>query len=119
MGKRHREVRKEEKKLVRLFHFKEDEFGERRRVLTKAELRRAQASYARATHKLDRALPPLDKQQMARDILAVAERSALDAITAQLDAELFGPDPQDDPKAIVDALTRESQEMGFYDKPGA
>lgn len=40
MGKKHRDKRKDDKKVIRLFHYKENEFGERRRIVTKADIRR-------------------------------------------------------------------------------
>jgi hypothetical protein len=40
MGKKHRQQRAADKKVIRLNHYRVDEFGERHRVITKAEARR-------------------------------------------------------------------------------
>lgn len=91
MGKRHRERRKLEKKLVRMYHYREDEFGNRKIKITKAEARR-------------RFLRQIELRKIIEaEIIERATRAAHDAICAAEDAR------------IVKEIIRDARGIGVVD----
>ena len=88
MGLKHRENRKAIKASLRLRGWRENEYGELTRKLSKAEARRTLLQLRQV--KWEIALPKVDREAVQEELMVRMGHLARESVMAGLDAEILG-----------------------------